>query len=435
MIALTLVAGIPLKVALDEEIRIRKVGQPVHGKTTEPLYAFDKLLVPAGSEVTGKIAEIEGVSTKTRTLAAMNADFSPERKLQVELDEVVTPDGRHLPIHTVVSPGTNGVLQFVQAGEQKQGKIAQGKKLAKGRLAQAQQQMKTQLAAFKTQIEAPRKMHRLERYALQQAPYRPQYLDPGTSFSATVPQPLTFGTEEMKPEMVENIGQLPASGGTVHAWLTTPLNSATSKRGDPVDAVISQPLMVDNKLYLPQGSELKGSVLQVHEARRFGRNGQLRISFRQVVPPDGLQQEIQSTLEGVEAAKGENLALDSEGGAQVKTSKSRYLTTGLAVMLAASSASPDGDHDLHNGGGGEGAGGSGAAAGASGFKLIGTLVSVFAHSRGVATGIGSYGAARSIYAHFLARGHDVIYPKNMSMVIALGSREKQSASLNSPKGQ
>jgi hypothetical protein len=101
-----------------------------------------------------------------------------------------------------------------------------------------------------------------------------------------------------------------------------------------------------------------------------------------------VEREIQSTLEGVEEAKGENLTLDSEGGAQVKTSKTRYLTTGIAVMLAASSASPDGDHDLHSGSDG-GGGGGGAAAGASGFKLIGTLVSVFAHSRGVATGIGS----------------------------------------------
>lgn len=428
-IPLTVVAGTPLKVALDEEIRIRKVGQPVHGKTTEPLYAFDKLLVPAGSRVTGKIAEIEGVSSKARTLAAINADFSPEHKLQVELDEVITPDGRHLPIHTVVPPGTGGVLQFVSANEQKQGKIAEGKSMAKGRIAQAKQQVKTQLMAFKTQIEAPDKMHRLERYALQQAPYRPQYLDTGTGFSGTVPQPLMFGTEQLKPEMVENIGQLPTAGGTVYAWLTSPLNSAISQRGDPVEAVLSQPLIVDNKLYLPQGSELKGTVLQVHGARRFGRNGQLRISFRQVVPPEGVEREIQSTLEGVEEAKGENLTLDSEGGAQVKTSKTRYLTTGIAVMLAASSASPDGDHDLHSGSDG-GGGGGGAAAGTSGFKLIGTLVSVFAHSRGVATGIGSYGAARSIYVHFLARGHDVVYPKNMSMVIALSSGAKQKASSN-----
>jgi hypothetical protein len=362
----------------------------------------------------------------------MNADFSPSRKVQIEVDEVLVPDGRHLPIHALVSPGYNGVLQFVPANEPKQGKVAEGKSIAKGKVAQLRQDVKVQLAAFKTQVSAPNKKHRVERFALEQSPYRPQYLDPGTSLSATVPEPLSFGVEELRPEMVRNIGRLPATGGTVHAWLRTPLNSATSKRGDPVEAIISQPLVVADNLYLPQGSELKGSVLQVRPARRFARNGQLRITFHEVVPPNGLEQEIQSTLEGLDVAKGENLALDSEGGAQVKTSKTRYLTTGIAVMLAASSASPDGDHDARNGASGGGDMGGGALTGASGFKLVGTLVGAFARSRTVATGFGAYGAARSIYAHFLAPGRNVIYPNNMSMVLALGTREKQSPNLGSP---
>ena len=427
-VPLTVVAGTPLKLVLDQEVRIRKAGQPIHGKTTEPIYAFDKLLIPAGSEVDGTIAEIEAVPKKIRTLAAMNGNFSPEHKLQIEVDELVAPDGRRLPIHTVVFPDSTGVLQFVPANQAKQSKVREGKNLAKSRLAQARQDLKRQLASFKSQLSSPHKAHRLERYALEQSPYRPQYLDAGTSFSAAVPQPLTFGSELLRPDMVANVGQLPASGGTVHAWLSTPLSSATSKKGDQVEATISQPLIVDNKLYLPEGSELKGTVLQVRPARRFGHNAQLRIAFRQVVPPSGMEQEIQSTLEGVEATKGENLTLDSEGGAQVKPSKSRYLTTSIAVMLAASSATPDEDRFRH-GAGGDGGGdmGGGALNGASGFKLVGTLVGVFARSRAVATGFGAYGAARSIYSHFLAKGHDVVYPKNMSMMIALGTREKRAA--------
>lgn len=424
-VPLTVVAGTPLKLVLDQEVRIRKAGQPIHGKTTEPIYAFDKLLIPAGSEVNGTITEIDAVSKKTRTLAAMNGNFSPEHKLQIEVDELVAPDGKRLPIHTIVSPDSAGVLQFVPASQAKQGKVREGKNMAKSRLAQAQLDLKKQLASFKSQLSSPHKAHRIERFALEQSPYRPQYLDAGTSFSAAVPQPLTFGSELLKPDMVINVGQLPASGGTVHAWLSTPLSSASSKKGDQVEATISQPLIVDNKLYLPEGSELKGTVLQVRPARRLGHNGQLRIAFRQVVPPSGLEQEIQSTLEGVDAAKGENLTLDSEGGAQVKPSKSRYLTTGIAVMLAASSATPDEDRFRHGGDGGGDMGG-GALNGASGFKLVGTLVGVLARSRAVATGFGAYGAARSVYLHFLAKGRDVVYPKNMSMMIALGTREKRA---------
>jgi hypothetical protein len=123
----------------------------------------------------------------------------------------------------------------------KQGKIAEGKSMAKSRLAQARQDIRKQLAAFESQLTAAGKTHRLERFALQQSPYRPQHLDPGTSLSAAVPQALMFGSEPLKPAMVENIGRLPTSGGIVHAWLTTPLNSATTKRGDPVEAVVSQP--------------------------------------------------------------------------------------------------------------------------------------------------------------------------------------------------
>jgi hypothetical protein len=423
LITLTVPAGTPIKVVLDRELRVRAAGQPIHGKTLEPIYSFDRLLIPAGSEVTGKVAEIEGVSKKRRTLAALNADFSPQHRVQVELDEIHLADGRNLDVHTLVEPGTNGVLQFVSARQAKQGKVAEGKTVVKSKLAQAEADAKRQLAALKAQIASPNKLHRLERYAMTQSPYRPQYLDPGTAFNASVPQPLGFGTEQLKPAMVEHIGQLPDAGGVVHAWLSTPLNSATAKRGDPVEARISQPLIVDNQLYLPEGSVLKGTVSQVRAARRFGRNGQLRISFREVAPPNGLEQQIQSTLQGMDVAKGENLSLDSEGGAQVKNSKTRYLTTGIAVMLAASSASPDSDA-----GRGDAAGPAGpnAANGFSGFKLPGMLVGAFARSRAVATGMGAYGAATSIFTHFLARGRNVNYPKNMSMVLALGPRDNKT---------
>jgi hypothetical protein len=420
---LTVAAGTPLKVALDKEVRIRNVGQPIHGKTTEPIYAFDKLLVPAGSDVIGKIAEIDPVSKKMRTMEALNANFSPDHKVRIEFDELVLADGRHVPIHALVEPGSSSVMSFVPASESKPGMMGAGKQAAKGKISQARQELKKRIADVKTQVHAPDKMHRLERYALAQSPYHPQYMDSGTGFNAGLLEPLTFGSEQLNAEMLTNIGTAPPSGSVVHAWLIMPLSSATSKKGDLVEAVISQPLVVSDHLFLPQGSHLKGTVLQVRPARRMGRNGQLRITFHQVVPPSGVEESVEATLQGIDVMKGENLKLDSEGGAQVTTPKTRYLTTGIAVMLAASSAAPDGDRDLHHGAGGDV--GGGAANGASGFKLVGMLVGAFSHSRVVATGFGSYGAAMSIYSHFLARGRDVVYPKDMSMVLELGTRTKQ----------
>src|SRR5207237_4837362 len=126
-------------------------------------------------------------------------------------------------------------------------------------------------------------------------------------------QPLEFGAEPIRPATLSAIGTPPPSGSVVHALLVTPLNSSTTKKGEPVEAVISQPLVVSDHLFLPQGSHIKGSVLESRPARRLGRNGQLRIVFHQVVPPNGFQQNVDASLEGVAVAKGEHLSLDSEG--------------------------------------------------------------------------------------------------------------------------
>ena len=424
-IPLTVPAGTPLKVALDQEVRIQKVGQSVHGKIVEPVYCFDKIVVPAGSEVTGKISGIDGVSKMQRTVAAMNANFSPYHQVHVEFDELVMADGRHVPLQTVVSPASQGVLQFVPASaKQNPSAAAEAKHAASRKISEAKQEAMREWNTAMQQLHEPGKMHRLERLGVAQLPYHPQYMDAGTSFNADLQTPLDFGMEPLKTESLSSIGNPPPSGSVVHALLVTPLDSATAKKGEPVEAVISQPLVVSNQLFLPQGSHIKGSVLEVRPARRLNRNGQLRVVFHQVVPPDGIEQRVEASLEGVEVAKGEHLVLDAEGGAQVTTPRTRYLTTGIAVALAASSVSPDHDARFHGGDGG-GDPGAGAADGASGFRFLGTIVGALAHSRLVASSFGFYGAAMSVYTHFLARGRDVVYPKDMSMIIGLGTRETQ----------
>jgi hypothetical protein len=102
-------------------------------------------------------------------------------------------------------------------------------------------------------------------------------------------------------------------------------------------------------------------------------------------------------------------------------------------MLAASQASPD--RDAGQGGQSVGEAGGGAVSGASGFKLVGMVVGIAAHSRVVSAGFGSYGAALSIYYHFLARGRDVVYPKDMPMLIGLGTRDGKTANAAEPSAK
>ena len=417
--------GTPIKVALDSEVRVRKVGQEIHGKTTEPVYAFDKLLIPTGTVVNGKVSAIDPVPKKVRTLDATDGNFSPKRNVHVQFDELVMADGRHITLKTVASPAPDGVLRFVSANEKEKQKSKVGDATSK-KVSATRQQIRDTWSELQNQIHQPEKMHKLKRIAIAQLPVHPQYIEAGTSFNADLQQPLDFGTEAVKPEALTNIGAPPPTGSIVHARLVTPLNSATAKKGDAVEALITEPLVVSDHLILPEGSVIKGSVMQARPARMMGRNGQLRILFHQVAPPNGIEQKVETSLEGVAVAKGEHLKLDEEGGAQVTTPRTRYLTTGIQVMLAVSQASPD--RDAGQGGASVGEAGGGAASGASGFKVVGMIVGIAAHSRVVSAGLGSYGAAIAIYSHFLARGRDVVYPKDMAMVIGLGTREGKAAS-------
>jgi hypothetical protein len=331
-----------------------------------------------------------------------------------------------VPLHTNVNQSAGAVLEFVPAAAPApQSKKDEARNTVSRRISEAKQEAKRDWITAKKQLHESGKMHRAERLAVAQLPYHPQYLESGTSFNADLQQPLDFGTEPLTPAVLESIGTPPPSGSVVHAVLVTPLSSASSKKGDAVEAVITQPLVVSDHLLIPEGSRIEGSVLQVRPARRLHRNGQLRIVFHQVVPPNGIAQHMEASLEGVDVAKGEHLQLDSEGGAQVTTPKTRYLSTAISVMLATSSM--DGHERDHDGDFRQSNDvGNGAANGASGFRFLGTIVGAFAHSRTLTSGLGFYGAATSVYAHFLSRGSDVVYSKDMSMMIGFGKTGNRS---------
>ena len=362
-----------MKVALDSDVRVRKVGQAIHGKTTEPVYAFDKLLIPAGTLVKGKISAIDSVPARSWVMDATDGNFSPARHIHVQFNELVMSDGRHMALQTVASPAPDGVLRFVSASERAEQKNKVQDAAAK-RISATRQTIQQQWSDLQKQIHEPGKMHKLKRIALAQLPVHPQYIDAGTSFNADLVQPLDFGTEAVTPEALTKIGTPPPTGSVVHARLVTPLSSSTAKKDDPVEALITEPLVVSDHLILPEGSAIKGSVIEVQPARRLGRNGQLRILFHQVAPPNGLEQKVETNLEGVAVAKDQHLKLDAEGGAQVTTPRTRYLITGIQVILAATQAAPD--RDAGQGGPSVGEAGSSAANGASGFRFVGMVVGI-----------------------------------------------------------
>ena len=422
-VALSIPTGTPLQVALDQEIHVKKVGQPIHGRIVEPVYAFDHIVIPIGSEVTGQVTKIGEISGGKRTAAVLDADFTPERKVEVNFDDLVLADGRHFRLQSSVAPGSGQAIQFVAAAEGKEKKKGV-KDAASEKTKQAKEQARQQWDNAMKPLKTPGRMHRLKRYIEAQLPVHAQYIPAGTVYFAELTVPLDFGSELMTPQMAASIGGPLPPGSVVHARLITPLTSATTRKGEAVEAVISQPLLDGERhLILPQGSRLEGTVRQVQPARRMKKNGQLRIAFQKLIPPDGIAEEVEATLEGVQSGKDANVKLDSEAGAEATTPKTRYLATAVALSLAAASTG-GGDTDVDNGVAHAQANtGAQVAGGVNGFKVVGMVLGLAVHSRALGYTMGAYGAGMSLYSHFIARGKEVVFPKNTAMEIGIGTRK------------
>src|ERR1700730_2777784 len=441
-IPLTLPTGTPLRIAVDQRVRIRDSGEVVHGKVVEAVYAFDQEVIPAGSVATGHVKSIAPVSGVKRTMAYANGDFSPFHKYEVTFDMVTLPDGRQVPITTTVMPGTAEVVHLVSnPAKQNQKGVAgrttdRAKSEAKGKIAEAKQQAHEGWQ----KVTAPGKMHRLKEFVVAQSPYRRQYVQPGTRFVAELEGPLDFGATTRTSEQLVAVGSEPVPDSTLKARLVAEVRSATGTRGTPVTAVLTEPLYSPtHQLILPANSRLIGEVVKAKSARKLHHNGELRVIFERIeTSPEAVQalaqlqmqaqaqaersQAMVGNLEGVEVDRRANMQLDEEGGARTTDSKTRYLSSGLAGMLAGAASHTEVEHGTT-----EMAGpGVRTAAGGSGFRLTGALLSLVAKSTPVSMAIGAYGASTSIYANFLSRGHDVVLPKDTPLEIGFGPPHAKS---------
>src|SRR5439155_14336010 len=104
-VALVVAAGRPLRVRLNERVTIEHVGQIVTATIVDPVYAYDRVVIPPGATVTGHIARLESPSRWSRARAMFGGDFTPRRTPVVQFDTLMLSDGTAMPIATVVGAG------------------------------------------------------------------------------------------------------------------------------------------------------------------------------------------------------------------------------------------------------------------------------------------------------------------------------------------
>jgi hypothetical protein len=236
--------------------------------------------------------------------------------------------------------------------------------------------------------------------------------------------------------------------GTIEARITDALTSATTRQGDIVHAVLTKPLLDPTKkqVILPEGTQLEGSVLQAKPARWWSRNGKLRFTFRQIELPPGfamqttsaqpsneiepqsqpatqtpapkpstpqlLTRPIHGQLTASEAAPGQNISIDEEGGAKATGGKGKYLAP-LVLGVMAAAAGDDDEKDgsaLRNG------------VVSNGFGLVIRVVTMASSNRQFAQGFAYYALAKSVYKRWIAKGNEITFPKDTRVEIELSER-------------
>src|SRR5947209_4166666 len=197
----TVSAGVPLHVLLDQRVSYTQEGREVRGHLSQPIYVFDQIAIPAGTEVRGKIVRVHGVSKMKQVNAALGGDFTPLREAQVEFDSLVLSDGRKIPIR---SSGASRDSMVVKMGSTTQPGGVWTK--LKSRVTTAIQSEKHSVDAM---VHEPHKLESLKNGLLAKLPYHPQVYERGAQFVADLLSPVQVQAPMTVSPELDEIGSRP----------------------------------------------------------------------------------------------------------------------------------------------------------------------------------------------------------------------------------
>ncbi|MGB7546157.1 MAG: hypothetical protein WBM14_00275 [Terracidiphilus sp.] len=373
-----------------------KAGEAIEGRLLHPIYAEGKLAVPENTLLRGKVVALQP-DTKTRWHGRLRGDFTPFHTVQVRFDALMLPGGP-LPISAATAANGAPVLHLSAPG------ATQKRSFISREWAQAKSQMHDRVAYF----TAPGRGDRALQLLYHQLPYHPQRIEAHTAWSFELTAPLALpGPPPAAPDPPQ---PTPQPGNpeiwAVHAVLVRDLTSASARAGDPVEALVVEPVFdKDKQLVVPQGSTLIGKVASARAARSFGRNGKLRFTFQQVRFPQGFNRAVEGALAGAATDKTQDLQLDAEGTITPRNQSSAVAPLLLAVLAQRAMDYDDDAVTLQTG------------EASNGFGLVGRVVGMAARNRNLAAGIGFYAAALSFSDNFLRSGRDVVFPKDTRIEI------------------
>ena len=402
----------PLSIELLRHSPMR-AGETLEGQLLYPVYVGNRIALPRGTLFRGQVVRLEADRSR-RIHSRLRGDFTPFYVPLVQFNQVVLQDGTPQPIVCAGAKDGMVILRLSPPPGLKRGSFIGNQ------LGDAKRRVSETAALF----TAPGRGDRLLQFVYTQLPYHPQRIETGTTWTVELAQafPIRIGDSSPADPHVAmvagksghisgqnaNVARTPAEQATewqLRAYLQQTISSAKAQQGDTFQAYVAEPVFNSDKVVVvPEGSLLIGEITQAKPARSFGRQGKLRIHFKELRLPSGFSQPVEGSLSGVDSNKAANLQIDPEGGIQPQ-SQNRVIAPLILSFLAGRAFDDDGSQTLNNG------------VASNGFGIVGRVVGIAASSRNVAAGIGIYGAALSFYDLWLARGHNVVFAKDTRIEI------------------
>src|SRR5882757_4739213 len=191
-------AGVPLHIILDERTSYTKEGKPLRGHLSQPVYVFDRIALPAGTEVLGKVAEVHPVTKRKRFNALSSGDFTPLREAEVQFDSLLLKDGTELPIQSAGAARDTAVVRMSSSSEQR-GLWKQLKGSVKDAVANEKR-------TFEDTVHRPNKLQWAKNSLLARLPYHPQVYEAGTQFVAELQNPVEVQSDSKSTTDLAKLG-------------------------------------------------------------------------------------------------------------------------------------------------------------------------------------------------------------------------------------
>ncbi len=430
-------AGTPLRVYIPHRIWFH-LGAPVSAILIEPVWSFDRIVLPVGTKLEGRISRLTPAAKFIRVRAFLGGDFTPLKQAEVSFETLLFADGRKVAISTLDVPGLpmiyapprpakKNAQQKTKAQESNpSSKMNQLRRLIRQR---AQGEIDTRTQGLYTIVRGPNKREALESLLLSKLPWHPQWYRSGTRFDPITRQSLVLGNVDITEDKLTALGDAPPPDATANVRISQTISSSDARPGDPVTGVLTAPLISpsDGKLILPEGAQVSGKVTQSQRARMLHRGGKLRFNIENISLPPALEAysrrvpRVQAQLAAAEADPA-GVKVDQEGTAKATESNTRFLRPIVAGLIAAKSMDNDTGKQATSTSVGTAAPGNtigSTLGGLSGFGLFGMALAQGPHQIGSVFGF--YGLGLSVYTTVISRGNDVRFEKNSEILIKFGA--------------